>query len=541
MKTKLFTTQQIDEAAEIIRQGGLLAIPTETVYGLGANGLDPQAVEKIFQAKGRPQDNPLILHIPDDSWLEHYCHDVPQRAYELAAAFWPGPLTLILKAKDNVPRVTTGGLDTVGMRCPQHRATRAVIRKAGVPVSAPSANTSGKPSCTTVADCIQDMDGKIDGIMDGGPCTVGVESTIVDLTCEPPQLLRPGGLPLEEIEEVLGVKLKVDKAVLGLLEQGEKPRAPGMAYRHYAPKAPVTVVEGEPARTAAYIASHSTEQTGVICFEEYLPLFSGLEVQSLGPAEDKGEHARRVFDALRHFDDTDVTEILAQCPDPAGLGLAVGNRLKKAAGFRTIDLKGERELILIGITGPTGAGKTTALNQLTSLGAALIDCDAVYHELLAESRELNEALKTRFPTAFVGDTLDRKSLGAIVFHDKAALNDLNGITFSFINEEVERRIEAARQAGCPGVGIDAINLLGSDLERRCHTTVAITAPDEIRVRRIMARDGISEEYARSRIAAQKPNTYFEEGCDHTLHNDSTAEAFSEKARQLFMKLLNIPS
>ncbi|HIX31570.1 MAG TPA: threonylcarbamoyl-AMP synthase, partial [Firmicutes bacterium] len=204
MKTKLLRAADSAAAAEILRAGGLVAIPTETVYGLGANGLDAAAVEKIFAAKGRPQDNPLILHVKDASWLARYCEDVPPLAYALAERFWPGPLTMILRRREIVPDVTTGGLDTVGVRCPAHPATLAIIAAADLPVAAPSANTSGRPSCTTAADVMEDMDGKIEAVVDGGPCRVGVESTILDLTVQPPRLLRPGGLPLEELEQVCG-------------------------------------------------------------------------------------------------------------------------------------------------------------------------------------------------------------------------------------------------------------------------------------------------------------------------------------------------
>ena len=194
----------VRDAAAILRRGGLLGIPTETVYGLGADALNEDAVSRIFLAKGRPQDNPLIIHVPDASWLESYCRDVPPAAYRLAERFWPGPLTMILPRRDIVPLQTTGGLETVGVRCPNHPVTLAIIEAAGVPIAAPSGNTSGRPSPTTAAHMIEDMDGRIDGIVDGGPCTVGVESTIIDLTVTPPRLLRPGGLPLESLRQVLG-------------------------------------------------------------------------------------------------------------------------------------------------------------------------------------------------------------------------------------------------------------------------------------------------------------------------------------------------
>ena len=336
MNTELLTAQQAARAADILRAGGLVGIPTETVYGLGADGLNPRAVKAIFLAKGRPQDNPLILHIPEASWLERYCKDIPFTAYQLAQAFWPGPLTMILPRREVVPDAVTAGLDTVGMRCPAHQVCREIIRLADVPVAAPSGNTSGRPSPTTAAHMWEDMDRKIDAIVDGGPCSVGVESTIVDLTETPPRLLRPGGVTLEELKEVLG-EVAVDPAVTRLMGAGEHPKAPGMKYRHYAPKAPVTVVRGAPADAARYIRRHIADGEGVICFNEFVPLFEGHPVEPIGPADDPAEHARRVFDALRYFDGTDAARIWAQCPDPVGIGLAVSNRLNKAAGFHIVD------------------------------------------------------------------------------------------------------------------------------------------------------------------------------------------------------------
>ena len=230
MNTKLLTQNEIDQAAVLLREGGLVGIPTETVYGLGANGLNEQAVKNIFAAKGRPQDNPLILHIPDVSWLERYCKDIPLTAYQLAEAYWPGPMTMILYHKELVPDAVTAGLDTVGMRCPAHKLCRDIIAAAGVPVAAPSGNTSGRPSPTTAQHMLEDMDGKIEAIVDGGPCAVGVESTIIDLTCNPPRLLRPGGITLEQLRAVLG-EVDVDPAVTRLLGAGGEPTAPGMEAR----------------------------------------------------------------------------------------------------------------------------------------------------------------------------------------------------------------------------------------------------------------------------------------------------------------------
>lgn len=520
----------VRDAAAILRRGGLLGIPTETVYGLGADALNEDAVSRIFLAKGRPQDNPLIIHVPDASWLESYCRDVPPAAYQLAERFWPGPLTMILPRRDIVPLQTTGGLETVGVRCPNHPVTLAIIEAAGVPIAAPSGNTSGRPSPTTAAHMIEDMDGKIDGIVDGGPCTVGVESTIIDLTMTPPRLLRPGGLPLESLRQVLG-EVAVDKAVTGLLAAGERPRAPGMKYRHYAPHAPVTVVTGEPERSARRIQGLLSDTAGVICFDEYAPLFPGHIIHKLGPAADKSAQARHVFDALRTFDGTDVTEIFAQCPDDGGLGLAVANRLKKAAGFHLIDA--DRPLI-VGLTGGTGAGKTSALAALEDLGGTVLDCDAVYHQMLRTDPALREAITAAFGPVFCPDgSLDRQKLGTLVFSDHAALDRLNAIVYEYLPPELLRRAQ-----GHTLVGLDAISLMESGLGRLCACTVAVLAPAEDRVRRIMARDGISEDYARLRISAQQPDAFYRERCSHILENNcATPAQFRDQARIFFRSML----
>ncbi len=536
MKTRIFDpkTQNdaIQEAAAIIKSGGLLGIPTETVYGLAADGLNEEAVRGIFAAKGRPQDNPLILHVPNDtSWLDQYCQNVPESAYLLAEKFWPGPLTMILQRRDIVPLQTTGGLDTVGIRCPDHGVTEAIIRAAGVPIAAPSGNTSGRPSPTTAQHMIEDMDGKIHGIVDGGPCTVGVESTIIDLTGERPRLLRPGGLPLEALEEVLG-PIEVDAALKRALKEDEKPRAPGMKYRHYAPKAPVTVVTGAPMRSCAYIAAHLTAGAGVLCFDEFAPLFTGHTVVKLGSAFDVSSQAQRVFDALRAFDETAVTEIFAQCPDEHGLGLAVGNRLKKAAGFHVIDAGSP---LVIGITGPTGAGKTTVLHALKKLGGCVLDCDAVYHEMLKTDEGLRREITDTFGPVFDENGLDRQKLGTIVFGDPTALDRLNGIIYRRLPVELDRRILST---AAPIVAIDAINLVESGLAKRCRRTVAVLADKEVRIRRIMARDDISEEYARLRVEAQKDDDFYRENCtDVLINNYDTPADFEELAYARFAIML----
>lgn len=327
-------------AAEILRRGGLVALPTETVYGLGANGLDEAAVAKIFLAKGRPQDNPLILHVASPDQMDALCHDVPPAAYALADAFWPGPLTMVLPARDLIPRATTAGLSTVALRCPDNAITREIIRLSGVPIAAPSANLSGKPSTTTAAHVLADHAGRIDAVVDGGPCRVGVESTIVDLTEPRPRLLRPGGVTPEQLLEVLG-DLVVDKAVTAQIDRDAVVKAPGMKYRHYAPQAPVTIVAGARERAAAYIRRRFVSGDRVLCFREELPLYEGCAPLAYGSEADASTLSAGLFSALRELDDPQVRRIYARCPVGGGIAYAVQNRLKKAAAFQIVDAEAE--------------------------------------------------------------------------------------------------------------------------------------------------------------------------------------------------------
>lgn len=325
------------QAADLLRKGEIVGLPTETVYGLGANALDEAAVRKIFAAKGRPQDNPLIVHIADFAQLYDICPDVPPAAKVLAKNFWPGPLTMIVPKNGRIPPETSAGLDTIGVRLPSHPIAREIIRLSGLPIAAPSANLSGRPSTTTAQHVLRDLNGKIPAVVEGGPCKVGVESTVVSLIGKTPRLLRPGGVTLEQLRAVLG-KVEVDRALREKIDDNETVSAPGMKYRHYAPKAPVTVVLGAPNETASYIRARADGKTGVLCFDDCADAFPGCIVETFGRADDLKTQAQLVFDRLRAFDDTDVQAIFAQCPDDAGLGLAVANRIKKAAGFKIVQI-----------------------------------------------------------------------------------------------------------------------------------------------------------------------------------------------------------
>ena len=323
-------------AANLIKNGELVAIPTETVYGLGANGLDESAVIKIFEAKGRPQDNPLILHLSEAAEMEKYCQDIPKEAYLLAEKFWPGPLTMVLPARDCVPKRTTGGLDTVAVRCPDSAITREIIRLAGVPLAAPSANISGKPSTTTAEHVRHDHNGRIAAIVDGGACRVGVESTIVDLTEQPARLLRPGGITPEQLVEVLG-QLTVDKAVTAQIDKDAVVKAPGMKYKHYAPDCAVIIVSGGRDAAAKYIRENYQIGDRVLCFEEELPLYTHCAPLAYGKEADVNTLSAGLFAALRELDNPAVKRVFARCPVGGGVAYAVQNRLKKAAGFHIIN------------------------------------------------------------------------------------------------------------------------------------------------------------------------------------------------------------
>ena len=343
MKTLLLPSDAAgtaETAAKLIRAGELVAIPTETVYGLGADGLNVEAVAKIFEAKGRPQDNPLILHISEPREMERFCHSIPNAAYALAEKFWPGPLTMVLPAREIVPRRTTGGLSTVAVRCPDNAVTRQIIRLSGCPIAAPSANLSGKPSTTTAQHVLHDHDGKIAAVVDGGPCRVGVESTIVDLTEDRPRLLRPGGITPEQLLEVLG-DLVVDKAVTAQIDKDAVVKAPGMKYRHYAPDCQVVIVSGSRETAAAYIHRHFAPGDRVLCFEEELPLYENCNPLAYGKEADVNTLSAGLFSALRILDDPGIGMVFARCPVGGGVAYAVQNRLKKAAAFHIIDAEVE--------------------------------------------------------------------------------------------------------------------------------------------------------------------------------------------------------
>ncbi|CVI71407.1 Threonylcarbamoyl-AMP synthase [Clostridiales bacterium CHKCI001] len=331
----------LEMAAKIWKTGGLVAFPTETVYGLGANGLDAQAATKIYAAKGRPSDNPLILHIAQKEQVSPLVREINKAGKQLMDAFWPGPLTLIFPKADCVPYKTTGGLDTVAIRMPSHPQARKLLKEVQLPIAAPSANLSGRPSPTTAEHVWEDMNGRIELIVDGGAVGIGVESTIVDLTEGIPTILRPGYITKEMLETVVG-EVKIDPAIMGVLCPDIHPKAPGMKYRHYAPKAPVTLVEGKMDAVIRFINEQIQERgvntVGVIATEETKEQYQGGIVKCIGSRSDMESVAHNLYDVLRSFDATNVSIIYSESFSEEKFGQAVMNRLKKAAGQQMIHL-----------------------------------------------------------------------------------------------------------------------------------------------------------------------------------------------------------
>ena len=400
METKVFSGTS-KGAADIIRNGGLVAVPTETVYGLAGSGLNEKAVSMIYEVKGRPTLKPLSLMVHGSEAMDALCLSVPEQARTLAARFWPGPLTIVLNAKPEIPSIVLAGGSTVGLRCPDHPLTLELLRDCGLPLAAPSANPSGEESPKDAGKVLEYFDGKIDAVIDGGRCGLGRESTIISMSQTPYRILRQGALPAEDIADALVDGMKI-----------------------------------------------------------------------------------------------------------------------------------------IGITGGTGCGKTTALQELEAMGALVLDCDDIYHELLESNAVLLDEIEKRFPNTVCCGKLQRKALGAIVFADDAALKDLNAITHKYVGIELQRRLREFAMSGGTIAAIDAIELFSSDINRRCFKTVAVLSDKENRVKRIMERDGITREYALLRIDAQHDDEYYTEKCDYILYNNADKDSFRNDCRQLFKEMFS---
>ncbi len=504
----------IKTAAEILKNGGLVAIPTETVYGLAANALDGEAVKKIFVAKGRPNDNPLIVHVSSLEEIEPLVAEIDPRLYDLAEKYWPGPLTVILKKSALVSNEVSAGLDTVAIRMPSHECARAVINAAGVPLAAPSANASGRPSPTKAAHVIEDLDGRIDAVIDGGESNVGVESTVVTLVSNPPTLLRPGGITPEQLEAVLG-EIQISPAVFEKLKEGEKVQSPGMKYKHYAPKAQVTIIKGSFEQYKKFLLAQK-DTVCAVCFEGEGKYFE--KYIEYGKENDDESQAHSIFDALREVDAMGCKRAFVRCPVSDGVGLAVYNRLLRSAAFRVIDL--DIGIPVIGLTGQTGAGKSTVAAMLGKQGYAIIDADKLARKAV-ENPEVLGMLAERFGEDIITDgVLDRRELARRAFSSKEGGEALNAITHPEIIRLTVEMIHAAQDNGAKAAVIDAALLFDSCMTALCGKTISVVADENERLERIIRRDSISAEDAKLRINAQPPAEYYIEKADIIINNNA---------------------
>lgn len=524
-------TEGIDRAARLLREGRLVAIPTETVYGLAVNALDETAVASVFEAKGRPMDNPLIVHIGDMAdWAPLVTH-IPDNAQKLADAYWPGPLTIILPAAPHIPKETTGGLSTVAVRFPSHPVAQAVILHAGCPLAAPSANRSGSPSPTNAARVAEDMNGRIAAILDGGDCAFGVESTVVDLCHTPPRLLRPGGITPEMLEDVVG-HIEIDPAVTHALEQGTVAASPGMKYKHYAPRAEVHIVKGSPKAYSDYVNTHAADGVFALCFEEDVSSLS-VPYITYGKRADSLSQAQTLFDSLRRLDEQGAKIVYATCPDLSGVGLAVYNRLLRAAAFRVIPA-----IHVIGLTGPTGAGKSVVASVWKQEGIAVIDTD----DLARRAVEPGTSCLRQLVAAFSEDilrpdgTLNRAVLAQYAFASPENTQLLNAITHPAILTLTNQAIEDAADRGFTAVAVDAPLLYEAGFDSICHDIVAVIAPPEQRLRRIMQRDGITEEVARRRMTAQHEDGFYCRNGVMVIRNDGDTDLLKRAAKDALTTL-----
>lgn len=505
-------TAEVSAAATLLKAGEVVAIPTETVYGLAANAFDPAAVKKIFEAKGRPQDNPLIVHLSSPEDVDTVAKDVPDAAYALLRRFSPGPLTVILHKKDCIPPEVSAGLSTVAVRIPSHPTANAIIRAAGVPLAAPSANLSGFPSPTTAEDVRDDMTGRVAAIVDGGPSEAGIESTVVTLATDPPRLLRPGVITAEQLREFLP-DLVVDEAVLHPLAEGKTAASPGMKYKHYSPKAQIYIVKGDRAAFFGYLRRNPTADA-LLVFEEDAPLCEKPCV-TMGKTDEPLTQTGRLFTALRELDRIGAKTVFSREPSKEGVGLGVCNRLYRAAGFRF--LNGPPRII--GVCGQTGAGKSTVCARLAAMGAQIVDTDMIAREVVAPGSPVLAELAAAFGEDILlpDGALDRKTLAARAFVSAASAARLSAVTHPAIVKIALQRANAAVAAGKNAV-IDAPLLFTAGLQKYCAVTVKVTAPEETRIARIRARDGLTEDEAKKRVAAQAEEDALSAQADHILKN-----------------------
>lgn len=506
METKILSTSEYDIAlaGKIIANGGLVAFPTETVYGLGANALDDDAVKSIYKAKGRPSDNPLIVHIAEKKDIIPLVKEVTPRAQALIDAFFPAPLTIILPKSDRVGDTVSGGLDTVAVRMPENEIARQLIKASACPIAAPSANTSGLPSPTRAKYVIDDMSGKIDAVIDGGDCAFGVESTVITLATDKPTILRPGAITKEMLEAVIGEVL-IAPAVLEGMKNDEVAASPGMKYKHYSPSAKIILVNADKAEYESFV--NTKKDAFALCFEGDKV---NIPYVTFGKENDDLSQARELFESLRRLDELGAKKVYARVPSTDGVGMAVYNRLIRAAAFNVIDLK---KPFLIGITGPTGAGKGYVCDYLKELGFNIIDSDKVVKDIYKNNDKLLSKLSLEFGNDIIADgNVDRQKLGKIVFGNKERLNRLNLI----VHPAVISRCEELAKA--PAV-LDAPQLFEANAQHKCYKVISVIADNDKRKDRIMKRDGISAADAEARINSQLTGEYYINNADYVVYNN----------------------
>lgn len=574
-ETKLLgcSEPELEEAAGILRRGGLVGIPTETVYGLAANALSPEAARRIYAAKGRPSDNPLIVHIAAPSEMRPLVRGgIPPAAQKLAEAFWPGPLTIILPKSGLVPKETSGGLDTVAIRMPAHPVARHIISLCGLPLAAPSANTSGLPSPTSARHVLEDMRGKIDAVVDGGECRVGVESTVVTLCTSTPRILRPGGITPEMIERVLG-SVEVDEAVLHGLCEGRAASSPGMKYKHYSPKASVVLLDGPLQEYTDYVNQRAAPGVFALCFE-------GEEGRLLCPAvaygreEDGASQAQGLFSALRRLDEMGARTVYARSPRQQGVELAVYNRLIRAAGFTVIPLapappppqaeerqpvqpgtavpeappvprpcaSGNGQAFILGLTGPTGAGKSLLSAYFSeTYGAAVIDADQAARTVTGPGPVLRRLAEAFGEEILREDgTLNRAALGAKAFSSRESTARLNAITHPAICEKMKTELDDCLREGKAFIILDAPLLFEAGADSLCTRTLAVLADPALRAGRVRQRDSLSEEAAALRIGAGQPDAFYLAKSDDILYNRGDILELYRQADEWLLRVKGVP-